>query len=197
MCSSLVPQFRHWHDLPRLDDAGVAARVLANRVVAHSVARHKAIFFREKDATSEEIDFSAAVGGELQLSRSGPTLEVQPDDYGRMLADGMLLDVDEPFKRLMVHCAGIETRTIARESQNDLSDAEDLSELPGNSMGCKGQRSESADASAAPRRGAMTHPGLDPASRGCIGDCEVSMHQSRHVSPGIAPAADRHPGLDT
>ena len=110
---------RHWHDLARLDDAGVAVRALADRAIAHSVARHKSIFFREKDAAGNEIDYHGAVGGGLQLIPSGPALDVLADDYGRMLADGMLLDVDEPFERLMEHCAGIEARANAREDQGD------------------------------------------------------------------------------
>ena len=92
---------------------------VADRAVARSVARHKAIFFREKDAAGNEIDYRAAVGGRLQLIPSGPALEVLAYDYGRMLADGMLPDVDEPFERLMEHCAGIEARANARENQGD------------------------------------------------------------------------------
>ena len=110
---------RHWHDLARLDDAGIAARALADRATARSVARHKSIFFREKDAAGNEIDYHGAVGGGLQLIPTGPARDVLADDYGRMLADGMLLDVDEPFQRLMEHCAGIEARANAREDQGD------------------------------------------------------------------------------
>ena len=109
---------RHWHDLARLDDAGVAARALADRAVARTVARHKSIFFREKDAAGNEIDYHGAVGGGLQLIPSGTARDVLADDYARMLADGMLLDVDEPFERLMEHCAGIEVRANVSEDAN-------------------------------------------------------------------------------
>ena len=37
------------------------------------------------------------------------------DDYARMLADGMLLDVNEPFECLMEHCAEIEVRANVPE----------------------------------------------------------------------------------
>ncbi len=110
---------RHWHDLARLDDAGIAAHALADRATARSVARHKSIFFREKDAAGNEIDYHGAVGGGLQLTPTGPARDVLADDYGRMLADGMLLDVDEPFERLMEHCAGIEARANAQGDRND------------------------------------------------------------------------------
>ena len=110
---------RHWHDLARLDDAGIAAHALADRATARSVARHKSIFFREKDPAGNEIDYHSAVGGGLQLTPTGPARDVLADDYGRMLADGMLLDVDEPFERLMEHCAGIEARANAQGDRND------------------------------------------------------------------------------
>ena len=101
---------RHWHDLARLDDAGIVTRALADRTVAHSVARHKSMFFREKDAAGSEIDYRVAVGGGLHLIPSGSALDALADDYARMAAGGMLLDADEPFERLMEHCADIEAR---------------------------------------------------------------------------------------
>ena len=104
---------RHWHDLARLDDAGIVAQALADRALAHSVARHKSMFFREKDAAGNKIDYHVAVGGALQLIPSGPALDALADDYARMVADGMLLDADEPFERLMEHCADIEARANA------------------------------------------------------------------------------------
>ena len=101
---------RHWHDLARLDDAGIAARALADRALAHSVARHKAMFFTENDAHGQRIDYEAAVSGGLQLVPSGTARAVLADDYARMLADGMLLDESESFDALMERCAGIEAR---------------------------------------------------------------------------------------
>ena len=71
---------RHWHDLARLDDAGIAARALADRAIARSVARQKSIFFREKDAAGNEIDYHGAVGGGLQLIPTGPARDVLADD---------------------------------------------------------------------------------------------------------------------
>ena len=65
---------RHWHDLVRLDDAGYAERALADRELALAVARHKWMFFREKDATGNWIDYEAAVSGDLQLVPEGPCI---------------------------------------------------------------------------------------------------------------------------
>lgn len=101
---------RHWHDLARLDEAGIAARALADRTLALSVARHKAMFFTENDARGARIDYKAAVSGSLQLVPSGAARRVLADDHARMLADGMLLDENEPFDELIERCAAIEAR---------------------------------------------------------------------------------------
>ena len=101
---------RHWHDLVRLDDSGHAETALADRGLALSVARHKSMFFPEKDATGHRINYEAAVCGGLQLVPAGPAYDVLADDYDRMLGDGMLLGDDEPFEQLIERCTGIETR---------------------------------------------------------------------------------------
>ena len=105
---------RHWHDLARLDEAGIATSALADRALAHSVARHKSMFFQENDARGQRIDYEAAVAGGLQLVPTGTALLELADDYARMLADGMLLDESELFDTLMERCAAIET--LANES---------------------------------------------------------------------------------
>ena len=104
---------RHWHDLARLDEAGIAANALADRGLALSVARHKAMFFTENDARGERIDYAAAVSGDLQLVPSGAARAVLAGDYAKMLADGMLLDESEPFDALLERCAAIEARANA------------------------------------------------------------------------------------
>ena len=101
---------RHWHDLARLDEAGIAAKAFADRALALSVARHKAMFFAENDARGVRIDYEAAVSGHLQLVPEGAGFAVLSDDYTRMLADGMLLDDNESFDMLMERCAAIEAR---------------------------------------------------------------------------------------
>ncbi len=104
---------RHWHDLARLDEAGIAAKALADRALALSVGRHKAMFFTKNDARGVRIDYEAVVSGHLQLVPSGAAHKVLADDYAKMLADGMLLDESEPFDVLMERCAQIETRANA------------------------------------------------------------------------------------
>ena len=51
---------RHWHDLMKLDDTGYAEKALGNRVLALSVARHKSMFFREKDRAGNWVDYGVA-----------------------------------------------------------------------------------------------------------------------------------------
>ena len=104
---------RHWHDLVRLDDVGVAAKALADRQLARSVARHKGMFFRENDSNRQRIDYHAAVSGNIKLVPSGTAQEALAEDYASMLSIGMLLDRDEPFDTLMQRCALIEERANA------------------------------------------------------------------------------------
>lgn len=101
---------RHWHDLVRLDDAGYGDKAFADRDLALSVARHKSIFFPEKDAEGNRIDFEAAVRGELRLVPTGEAYDLLADDYEAMVGAGMLFNDQEPFENLMERCADIEAR---------------------------------------------------------------------------------------
>ena len=104
---------RHWHDLVRLDDAGYAAAALADRRLGRAVARHKAMFFREKDTAGQWIDYESAVSGGLQLLPNRPLYDTLAEDYDRMLRNGMLLDDTDPFEDVMNRCADIEARANA------------------------------------------------------------------------------------
>ncbi len=107
---------RHWHDLMRLDEAGIAARALEDRELALSVARHKAMFFRENDSNRQRIDYHSAVSGNLRLVPSGSALDALAEDYASMLSTGMLLDLDEPFGTVMERCEAIEERANAPQA---------------------------------------------------------------------------------
>jgi hypothetical protein len=98
---------RHWHDVVRLDEAGLAAAAFADRELANAVARHKAMFFTEKAADRSPIDYEAAVNGGLQLVPGGDASKALEEDYARMVEDGLLLEDAEPFEELMAHCADI------------------------------------------------------------------------------------------
>ena len=112
---------RHWHDLVSLDNAGIASRALADREIALSVARHKAMFFRENDPNDCRIDYEAAVSGNLRLVPSGTAQEALAADYASMLASGMLLDEDERFSTLMQRCNVIEQKANAALAARQLA----------------------------------------------------------------------------
>ena len=101
---------RHWHDLARLDEAGLAEAAFANRDLANAVARHKAIFFAEKAADRNWIDYAAAVNGGLRLVPAHDGAKALEEDYARMVEDGLLLDDAEAFAILMERCADIAAR---------------------------------------------------------------------------------------
>ena len=105
---------RHWHDLVRLDDGGYVEKALADRELARAVARHKAIFFREKDVEGDWIDYMAAVTGHLQLIPDRPLYDILAEDYRQMQRSGMLPEDAESFEDMMNRCAGIETRANER-----------------------------------------------------------------------------------
>lgn len=99
---------RHWHDLSRLHDCGIASRAVADRELAQRVARHKNAFFPERDSAGEWIDYARSVNGRLQLVPNGNALASLAADYERMVGDGLLLEDAEPFDALIIRCAGIE-----------------------------------------------------------------------------------------
>jgi len=101
---------RHWHDVARLDEAGLAEVAFADRDLANAVARHKAMFFAEKAADRSPIDYVAAVNGGLRLVPAGDARKALQEDYARMVEDGLLLDDAEPFEALMARCADLATR---------------------------------------------------------------------------------------
>lgn len=101
---------RHWNDVVRLNEAGYADKALEDRSEALSVARHKRMFFRERDTHGNWIDYEAAVNGNLQLVPEGNAYSALRSDYERMMNDGILLDDGEGFDDLMKKCAELEER---------------------------------------------------------------------------------------
>lgn len=101
---------RHWHDVTRLDRAGMADAAIADRALTLAVAQHKSMFFPEKSATGELIDYITAISGGLRLVPSETALTGLSLDYARMLDDGLLLGDAEPFETLLEQCRDLETR---------------------------------------------------------------------------------------
>lgn len=104
---------RHWYDLVRLDEAGHADAALMDRDLATAVARHKAMFFAEKDTEGASIDYEAAVRGGLVLVPEGMALEALAKDYARMVEDGLLLNDPDRFEHLMESCRQIAKKANA------------------------------------------------------------------------------------
>lgn len=101
---------RHWHDVVRLDEAGLADAAFADRELANAVAHHKTMFFAERTADRTPIDYAAAVNGGLELVPAGEGLKALEEDYVRMVEDGLLLEDAETFEALMARCAHIAER---------------------------------------------------------------------------------------
>lgn len=108
---------RHWHDLARLDEAGIAAAAIADRQLAQEVARHKAMFFPEKAADRSQIDYAVAVNGGLELVPVGEVARALEDDYARMVDAGLLLEEAESFDALMDRCAELNARANGAASR--------------------------------------------------------------------------------
>lgn len=99
---------RHWHDVTRLDAAGFAESAIADKALAQAVADHKSVFFAEKNARDDVIDYHAAVSGGLQLVPGDDALAKLAADYQHMVDDGLFLDDVEPFEALLDRCRAIQ-----------------------------------------------------------------------------------------
>ncbi|MBL8291152.1 MAG: nucleotidyl transferase AbiEii/AbiGii toxin family protein [Bryobacterales bacterium] len=101
---------RHWHDLVRLDRAGIADAAITDRALALAVAQHKTMFFSEKDSDGMLVDYVAAVSEGLRLVPGPDALTDLSFDYARMLDDGLLMSDAEPFGVLLEQCRDLEAR---------------------------------------------------------------------------------------
>lgn len=99
---------RHWHDLMKLAEAGIASRAIEDRKLATRVAHHKKAFFAEKTEAGEEIDYRQAISGALQLVPRGKALEELERDYLAMIKSELLEGDSISFVALMERCQEIE-----------------------------------------------------------------------------------------
>ncbi|HEY6538819.1 MAG TPA: hypothetical protein VI138_07270 [Candidatus Dormibacteraeota bacterium] len=107
---------RHWYDLVQLDNCGVAAQALGDRVLAQQVADHKNLFFAEKAPDGTRIDYVRSISGGLRLVPEGTALDSLGADYADMSGDGLLPEGAEEFDALLTRCRLIEIKaaTAAR-----------------------------------------------------------------------------------
>jgi hypothetical protein len=101
---------RHWYDVVSLDATPFVDAALRDRDLAQRVARHKSVFFREKEAQGEPIDYDAAVCGGLQLVPDGAAVRLLADDYAAMIADGLFFGEPPSFAEVLERCEAIQVR---------------------------------------------------------------------------------------
>lgn len=99
---------RHWYDIASFAKSPILAQAAEDRVLANQVAEHKSMFFAEKDAAGNKVDYFKATSGALKLIPEGASRKALANDYSAMLEDG-LLPIDAPdFDVLIEACAAIE-----------------------------------------------------------------------------------------
>lgn len=101
---------RHWYDIVRLDDAGIADGAIADRELALQVAAHKQLFFGEKGEDGTLIDYNAAVHGLLELAPEGDARAALAEDYAQMVGDGLISGEVLDFETLMGRCKTLSAR---------------------------------------------------------------------------------------
>jgi hypothetical protein len=102
---------RHWHDITRLDASGFVDSAIRDRDLGLAVARHKAIFFREKGTDGALLNYDAAVSGQLRLIPQQEALKNLETDYARMVEDRLLPDDEaDPFHRLLERCQVVQEK---------------------------------------------------------------------------------------
>lgn len=95
---------RHWYDLTRLARRGFAGRAIEDAGLAAQVARHKSLFFREKDGDGRVIDYQSIVKGAICLIPEDAHRDELAADYRRMTADGLLVGPVDSFAELLAEC---------------------------------------------------------------------------------------------
>lgn len=95
---------RHWLDLSNLFASEHFPQVRDARDVAMDVARHKAVFFREKAADGTIVDYEQAVSGLLRLVPEGEARQLLKDDYEKMADSNMIFSAVPAFDDIMSAC---------------------------------------------------------------------------------------------
>ena len=88
--------------------SGHAKLALLETDLAQNVAMHKSMFFSEKNADHQVIDYLAAVRGAIQLVPKGDALKSLKEDYMAMLSDGLLSSYQPAFEEIIAICDQLE-----------------------------------------------------------------------------------------
>jgi hypothetical protein len=101
---------RHWYDLAAMVQSGHAQTAITDKQLAYAVAEHKAMFFAEKDADKNPINYKAAISSEFQIVPKGAALDALEKDYDAMLEDGLLSTHQPSFEEIMTVCSKLQSR---------------------------------------------------------------------------------------
>lgn len=101
---------RHWYDLAALARTEHFDKAAADRQLAHQVAEHKSMFFTEKDANGDKIDYVEAVSGSLTLVPEGASRRALAQDFAAMRTDGLLVSDQPDFDAILETCVAIQDK---------------------------------------------------------------------------------------
>ncbi|MNT88055.1 hypothetical protein D3C72_2285520 [compost metagenome] len=82
--------------------------MLADNQVASAIARHKSLFFIEKETSGQIIDYAAARAGHLSIVPEGQARDALAQDYAAMLADEIMVGDALAFDERLKACADFE-----------------------------------------------------------------------------------------
>jgi Nucleotidyl transferase AbiEii toxin, Type IV TA system len=99
---------RHWYDLAAMAKSGHAQTAITDLQLGKDVAEHKSMFFAEKNADKAWIDYTAAVGGAIQLVPEGGALDSLKLDYAAMMEDGLLSSNQPSFAEIIEICFALQ-----------------------------------------------------------------------------------------
>ena len=104
---------RHWYDLDRLAQAGIAEAAIRDRRLCEEVAQHKEDFWRATDADEQPINYLHALSGNLQLVPIDAARQALEADFQAMTGSGMLRGEVPSFAELLERISRLEARCNA------------------------------------------------------------------------------------
>ncbi|MBD2550202.1 nucleotidyl transferase AbiEii/AbiGii toxin family protein [Microcystis elabens FACHB-917] len=104
---------RHWYDLDRLAQAGIAEAAVRDRPLCEEVAQHKEDFWRARDADEQPIDYLHALSRNLQLVPTDEARQALEADFQAMTDSGMLRGEIPSFAELLERISQLEAQCNA------------------------------------------------------------------------------------
>lgn len=104
---------RHWYDLDRLAQAGIAEAAVRDRLLCEEVAQQKEDFWRATDANEQPINYLLALSGNLQLVPIAAARHALESDYQAMIDSGLLRGEIPSFDELLARISQLEEQCNA------------------------------------------------------------------------------------